>query len=127
MLFFRYFSFAFAFFFLGFSSIEMEEDWEEEEEGDNFLFCNRESFMGEGVWGEIGFEVEGRSILANWISSKDLIASSWVILRDDKFGLRFSFSSSFVWVMGFWLRGGSCGCFFLYFALQVLLWLRDEG
>ena len=124
MLFFRYFSFAFAFFFLGFSSIEMEEDWEE---GDNFLFCNRESFMGEGVWGEIGFEVEGRGILANWISSKDLIASSWVMLRDDKFGLRFSFSSSFVWVMGFWLRRGKLWVLFLYFALQVLLWLRGEG
>ena len=115
MLFFRYFSFAFAFFFLGFSSIEMEEDWEEEEGGDNFLFCNRESFMGEGVWGGIGFEVEGRGILANWISSKDLIASSWVMLRDDKFGLRFSFSSSFVWVMGFWLRRGKLWVLFFIF------------
>ena len=102
----------------------MEEDWEEEGEGDSFLFCDKESFMGAGVWGEIGFEVEGRGILADWVSSKDLIASSWVMLRDERFGLRFSFSSSFVWVVGFWLRGGKFWVFFFIFCLTSLTWVE---
>ena len=75
----------------------MEDDWEE---GDNFLFCNLDSSREEGVWGEFGFEEGCWGILTNWILSKDLMASSWLMFRDDMLGLRFKLIS-LVWVVGF--------------------------
>ena len=92
------------------------DDWDE---GDSFCFWILESLGESGVWGEFSLLVEGWGIFANWILSKDCIASSWLMFRDEALMLELFFLLGRV--VGFSLRKENFGLISKFHLVNFIL------